>query len=71
MSITMICVEGYKAFSGTIRIAPRNPSVKPFELSGNWLYKPDTGCWYGSGKSFCSEICEILEDKTDGNGRAV
>lgn len=55
----VINVEGYKAFRGTMRICPRGS--EPYELCGNWLYEPDTGCWYGNGRSFPKEVCTILE----------
>jgi hypothetical protein len=54
----MISVEGYKAFHGTMLITPK--CVAPFELVCDWLYKPDTGCWYGNGRSFAEEVCEII-----------
>ena len=60
----MIKVEGYKAFRGVMKITPKTETVKPFELEGDWLYKPDTDCWYGVGRSFCSSICEVVEDFT-------
>lgn len=55
----VISVEGYKAFRGTMRISPRG--AEAYELCGNWLYKPGTGCWYGNGRSFPKEVCTILE----------
>lgn len=61
----MIKVEGYKAFKGTMKITPKCAAVQPFTLSGDWLYKPDTDCWYGQGKSFGADICEIVEDLTE------
>lgn len=60
----MIKVEGYKAFKGTMKITPKNADFKPFELESDWLYKPDTDCWYGNGRSFCASICEVVEDFT-------
>ena len=57
----MIKVEEYKAFRGTMRIVPKNKSIEPFEITGDWLYKPDTKCWYGGGRSFSEEICEVKE----------
>ena len=57
----MIQVEGYKAFHGKMKITPKDASVDPFILEGDWLYRPDTGCWYGCCRSFCSEICEPIE----------
>lgn len=58
----MIKVEGYKAFNGIMRIVPKNTQIPPFELLGDWLYKPDTKCWYGKGQSFPEEICEIIKE---------
>lgn len=60
----MICSEGYKAFRGTMRIVPKNPSMKPYELTADWLYKPEYQCWYGKGSSFPEEICEVMVDLT-------
>ena len=60
----MICSEGYKAFRGTMRIVPKNPNTKPYELTADWLYKPEYQCWYGKGSSFPEEICEVLVDLT-------
>lgn len=57
----VISVEGYKAFRGTMKIRPKTASVPSFELSGDWLYKPETGCWYGKGRSFPEDICTIME----------
>ena len=59
----MITVEGYKAFRGTLLISPKSPEMKPFELEGDWLFKPDTNCWYGQGCSFSAEICKVLRIK--------
>ena len=60
----MICSEGYKAFRGTMRIVPKNPNMKPYELTADWLYKPEYQCWYGRGSSFPEGICEVLVDLT-------
>lgn len=60
----MICSEGYKAFRGTMRIVPKNPNMKPYELTADWLYKPEYQCWYGKGSSFPEEICEVMVDLT-------
>lgn len=60
--VKMIEVEGYKAFHGTMFIVPKNPDITPFHIvDADWLYKPDTKCWYGCGRSFPAEIC-IIED---------
>lgn len=57
MAMDMICVEGYKAFRGSMLISPKAPGIEPFTLTGDWLYKPDTGCWYCQGRSFMDAIC--------------
>lgn len=58
----MIKAEGYKAFYGTMKIKPKAAHLPSFELTCDWLYKPDTKCWYGKGNSFAEEICEVMED---------
>lgn len=55
----MIKVEGYKAFHGTMRIKPKNGLPAFCICDKDWLYKPDTDCWYGNGQSFPAEICEV------------
>jgi hypothetical protein len=57
----LISVEGYKAFRGTMKIRPKTAAVPSFELFGDWLYKPETDCWYGKGSSFAADICTIME----------
>jgi hypothetical protein len=59
----MIFVEGYRAFRGIMLITPKN-GVPPFELDGDWLYKPEYNCWYGCGRSFVADICEAKEETT-------
>ena len=61
----MIQVEGYKAFHGTMRITPKNPQFPVMEITCDWLYKPEYDCWYGNGRSFMAEICEVVEDGTN------
>lgn len=61
----MIKVEGYKAFSGILKITPTT-GKEPFRLIGEFIYKPETGCWYGRGRSFPAEICEVAEDFHEG-----
>lgn len=59
----MINVEGYKAFHGDMKIIPISTDFKPFCICDkDWLYKPDTDCWYGDGRSFPAEVCEIKEE---------
>ncbi len=59
----MICVEGYKAFHGVMIITPVITShIPPFEIEDDWLYKPDTQCWYGGGRSFSKEICKVKSE---------
>ena len=57
----IISVEGYLAFRGYMRITPMNKQYLPHEVFGDWLYKPDTKCWYCNGLSYPAEICSIEE----------
>ena len=67
----MIEVEGYKAFHGTMKINAIHIDFKtmtkeaaPFEVSGDFLYKPDTDCWYNKATSYPASICEVVKDET-------
>ena len=60
----MLQVEGYKMFVGTMLITPINPFIKPLEITGTWLYKPEYNCWYCGGANYPENICKIIEDKT-------
>ena len=56
----MINVEGYKAFHGSMQINWLHTT----ELikDKDWLYKPDTNCWYGVGRSFPADVCTPIEE---------
>lgn len=55
----VIVVEGYKAFTGWMRI---EWGFAPTERHrGDWLYRPDTDCWYCKGQSYPAKYCTILE----------
>lgn len=54
--------EGYRFFTGTMLILHPDPDTPPEKISGHWLYKPETGCWYCGGISYPAEICEIKEN---------
>lgn len=53
--------EGYKIFNGAMIITPKSDKFKPFEVTGNWLYKPEYKCWYCNGSSYMEEICRIKD----------
>jgi hypothetical protein len=55
----MIEVEGFKAFHGVMRVHARI-GEKYIDGYGDWLYNPDTDCWYGLGSSYPAELCEVL-----------
>lgn len=57
----VITVEGYKMFTGTMRICWQHPECPPQEIYGDWLYRPDTGYWYCAGKSYLADNCTIVE----------
>lgn len=56
----IISVECYKAFRGTMLVTPGNPNFKPYELYGDWLFKPDVECWYCKGCSFPRKVCRVV-----------
>lgn len=58
----MINVEGYKAFRGVMKITPIIKEIEPYEVYGDWLYKPDFNCWYGNGRSYPANICEVIKE---------
>lgn len=59
----MIKVEGFKAFHGDMTIIPKNTLYQSFYVCDkDWLYRPDTDCWYGNGSSYPAEICEPIEN---------
>lgn len=64
----MICLDGYRAFHGTMRITPTAPGYRGFEVTGDFLYKPEYKCWYcqpfggGLSVSYEADICEIVDD---------
>lgn len=62
----MIQVEGYKAFRGAMLVTPVNEHIAPYKLCGDFLYKPDTDCWYHGGVSFPAEICTVLKEDYHG-----
>ena len=57
MKLRELSCEGYKMFYGTMLITPKN-DIKAFTLNGDWLFKPDTNCWYCRGSSFPENICQ-------------
>lgn len=60
----LIKVEGYKAFHGSMKIEYKLKGPEIIE-DKDWLYKPDTDCWYGAGKSFPANICTIIKEETN------
>lgn len=57
--VLVIC-EGYQAFRGTMEVMHIGHGTERIE--GDWLYKPDTNCWYCRGRSYPVEICKIWEE---------
>ena len=58
---TIIEVDGYKAFRGVLKVTPKTSAIAPFELEGDWLYKPEYDCWYGCGRSLPASVCEVVK----------
>lgn len=42
----IIEVNGYRAFRGWMKIHPDCHEAGTVEIYGDWLYNPDTNCWY-------------------------
>lgn len=55
----MIEVAGFKAFRGSMQIRPNGG--RAFVVYGDWLYRPETKCWYSGAASYPAEICWISE----------
>lgn len=54
----IISVQGYKAFTGVMRVSwPDKPSE---EIYGDWLYRPDTNCWYRENETYPADICVLM-----------
>lgn len=51
----MLRCEGYRMFRGSATIVPKN-GKDPYEVFGDWLYKPEWKCWYCAGSSYPEEI---------------
>ena len=58
----VIEVKGYKAFRGVMKITQKNEKFSPYEVYGDWLYKPEYDCWYGNCSSYPASICEVVEE---------
>ncbi len=61
----MIKVEGYKAFHGVMKITPKTKMIPVAHIEADWLYKPDTGCWYGNKASYPADICTVVSDDAE------
>ena len=58
----MLKSEGYMMFRGTATIQPVNG--KPmYQMTGDWLYKPEYGCWFVNGRSFPKEIVVDIKEE--------
>ena len=61
----MLKCEGFRMFSGSAVVRPKNPKFEPRTIKGTWLYKPEYKCWYCGGSSYPEEIVtEICEEPT-------
>ena len=59
MPVLIVC-EGYQMFRGTMQVSYQG-TAQAEDITGDWLYRPDTDCWYCRGRSYPAEICEIVE----------
>ncbi len=58
----MLKCEGYKMFYGAATVTPVTKSLKPIEVIGTWLYKPEYDCWYCAGASYPAEIVSDIRE---------
>lgn len=61
----MLKCEGYKMFYGAATITPCNPKrpdLRPFDVTGTWLYKPEYDCWYCAGASYPADIVSDIRE---------
>jgi hypothetical protein len=49
-------------FRGSALITPKNATMLPFRVKGDWLYKPDAKCWYCNGHSFPEGIVGDIQE---------
>lgn len=60
----MLETEGYKSFHGSALVTPcKSAGVKPFRMTGDWLYKPEFGCWYVNGHSYGEKIVSDFREE--------
>lgn len=57
----MLKCEGYMMFRGTATIAPANGA--PYDVTGDWLYKPEYRCWYCNGSSYPACIVTNIREE--------
>jgi hypothetical protein len=69
MTMTLIFLEVFPEDSTKITVCDiiyypdaSRPATNEAIENKDWLYKPDTDCWYGKGSSFSNDICEIVRD---------
>jgi hypothetical protein len=66
MAGKMVEVEGFKAFRGVMMVqilydAENDDILTDVPVFGEWLYRPDTNCWYSKGASYPAEFCSVME----------
>ena len=61
----MLKCEGYRMFHGRATIVPVNPKFPVRDEVGDWLYKPEYGCWYVNGSSYPESIVKDIVDYAD------
>ena len=57
----IIRVDGYMAFRGRMKITPVADGEDSYERAGDWLYNPETECWYCGAGSYPKSICTVVE----------
>jgi hypothetical protein len=61
----MIYFEDCKEFRGIMRIHYPFLKLKPEEIEGNWLYRPQYNDWYNGECAYPANKCEIVKIYTE------
>lgn len=61
----MTKVKEYKAFHGVMRITPKTKIIPVAHIEADWIYDPNTACWYGNKAEYPAEICTVVRDDSE------
>lgn len=61
----MIDLEDCKKFRGVMRIHYPFLKLKPEDVEGNWVYRPQYNDWYNGECAYHANKCEIVKIYTE------